>query len=399
MTIIDPTKEFFCTAPWTSMFAHLGTTVPCHANIDTQPRTPTEYFESDFLKGLKEDFVAGRVPSSCRACKNREDVGMRSTRQAILQGGQTATFPSPKARKTIEIHKEDFTVDTPTVVSRLEIRTSNLCNFKCRMCSAPFSSEIAKENEEFPILGSFDDDSVSYTPEGSLEELKKLSLDGIRKLCFTGGEPMLIKQYYDFLDIITERGFSDNIIIELYTNCSVYNPKFIERLQKFITVDFVMSIDGVGATAEYIRKGTVWPIVEANVMKYVKMPAPFQLHFNTAISPYVLLDAANHARFLMKLYEANPDIRTRCYATFKPEPLHFRNMDVESRKRAVEQIDMAIDILTPENFDVIKREYSDIKKTLIEKDPVNPSLFITHTAIYDRVRNEKFEDVFGYKLV
>jgi hypothetical protein len=396
MTIIDPTKEFFCTAPWNGMYAHLGTTIPCHTNGDNQPRTPTEYLQSDFLKGIKEDFVAGRVPPSCRICKDREDLGIRSTRQSSFR-----KIDETDPNRYMEFHKEDFTVDTPTVIRRLELRTSNLCNFKCRMCNSASSSEIARENKEFPILGRFQNtetETISYTADDSLEELKKLALDGIRVLCFTGGEPFVIKQYYDFLDIIIDRGFNENIRIDLFTNCSVYNPKFIERLQKFIKVRFVMSLDGVGATAEYIRKGTVWSTVEANVMKYVKMPEPFQLFFNTAISPYVLLDAANHAQFLMKLYEANPDIRTKCYATVNPEPLHFRNMDIESRKRAVEQIDKAIDILTPENFNIIKKEYSDIKKILIEHEPVNPNLFINFTKIYDAVRNEKFEDVFGYKL-
>jgi sulfatase maturation enzyme AslB (radical SAM superfamily) len=396
MTIIDPMKDFFCTAPWNGMYAHLGTTIPCHTNSDAQPRTPTEYLQSDFLKSIKEDFVAGRVPNSCRVCKDREDLGIRSTRQSTFR-----KIDETDPNRYMKLHKEDFTVDTPTVIRRLELRTSNLCNFKCRMCSSSSSSEIAREIKENPILQMYnphENESVVYTSDQSLEELKKLALEGIQTLCFTGGEPFVIKQYYDFLDILIERGLNENIRIELFTNCSVYNPKFIERLQKFYKVRFVMSLDGVGATAEYIRKGTVWPTVEANALNYAKMEDPFQLFFNTAISPYVLLDAANHAKFLMKLYEINPGIRTKCYATVNPEPLHFRNMDVESRKRAVEQIDKAIDILTPDNFNIIKKEYSDIKKILIEHDPVSPNRFINYTKIYDAVRKEKFEDVFGYKL-
>jgi sulfatase maturation enzyme AslB (radical SAM superfamily) len=302
----------------------------------------------------------------------------------------------------MEIHKEDYTADTPTVIKRLELRTSNLCNFKCRMCNSASSSEIAREVKENPILGMFsmyDTETLSYTPEQSLDELKKLALEGIETLCFTGGEPFVIKQYYDFLDILIERGLTENIRIDVFTNCSVYNPKFIERIAKFRKVRFVMSLDGVGAAAEYIRKGTIWSTVEENALNYAKMREPFQLFFNTAISPYVLLDATNHARFLMKLYEINPGICTKCYATVNPEPLHFRNMDKESRKRAVEQIDQAIEILTPDNFKILRKEYTDIKRTLVEKEPVDPNLFINYTRIFDAVRNEKFEDVFGYKLV
>jgi MoaA/NifB/PqqE/SkfB family radical SAM enzyme len=396
MTIIDPTKEFFCPAPWNGMYAHLGTTIPCHTNTDNQPRTPSEYLESDFLQSLKNDFVAGKVPPSCRICKERENLGIRSTRQSCFR-----KVDETDPNRYLEFHKEDFTVNTPTVVKRLELRTSNLCNFKCRMCNPASSSEIAREVKENPILGmfsSYETESIAYTPDQSLDELKKLALEGIQTLCFTGGEPFVIKQYYDFLDILIERGLTENIRVDLFTNCSVYNPKFIERLEKFYKVRFVMSLDGAGAAAEYIRKGTIWPTVEANALNYAKMGEPFQLFFNTAISPYTLLDAANHARFLMKLYEINPGIRTKCYATVNPEPLHFRNMDMESRKRAVEQIDQAIEILSPENFKIIRKEYTDIKKTLVEKEPVDPNLFINYTRILDAVRNEKFEDVFGYKL-
>jgi len=397
MTIIDPTKEFFCPAPWNGMYAHLNNTLPCHTNINGQKLTPSEYLNSDFLKSLKEDFVAGKVPPSCVICKRREDLGIRSTRQSAFR-----KIDETDPDKYMEFHKEDFTIDTPTVIKRLELRTSNLCNFKCRMCNSASSSELARETKENPILRQFNtskEEEVEYTVESSLDELKGLALEGIRTLCFTGGEPMLIKQYYDFMDILIERNLTENIRLDLFTNCSVYNPKFIERMMKFKSVRFVMSIDGIEKVAEYQRKGTDWKTVEKNIYTFSEMGEPIQLFFNTAISPYVLLDAAAHARFLMKLYEINPGIRTKCYATVNPEALHFRNMDIETRKRAIEQIDQAFEILTVNNFDILKKEYRDIKKHLVENEPVDPNLFSNYTRILDAVRNEKFEDVFGYKLV
>jgi sulfatase maturation enzyme AslB (radical SAM superfamily) len=398
MTIIDPTKEFFCPAPWNGMYCHLNNTKPCHANSGTEQLSPTEYLESDFLKSIKRDFIAGRVPPSCSICKNREDIGIRSTRQSTFR-----KVDEIDPNKYLELDSEDFTVDTPSVIARLELRTSNLCNFKCRMCNSSSSSELAREAKEYPFLNSYfgdnQEESVEYTSDASLEELKKITLDGVRTLCLTGGEPLLIKDYYDFLDVLIERNLNQNINVELFTNCSVYNPKFIDRLEKFKRVRFVMSIDGVGKTAEYARKGTIWSTVEKNIYTFTGMKDPFQIFFNTAISPYVLLDASSHAKFLMKLYEINPGIRTKCYATVTPEPLHFRNMDVQSRKKAVDEIDKALEILTVDNFEILKKEYRGIRKTLVEKDPVDPNSFINYTRILDAIRNEKFEDVFGYKLV
>jgi organic radical activating enzyme len=395
MSIIDPTKEFFCPVPWNGMYHHLDNCKPCHSNGTRLNLSPAEYLKSDFLKSLKEDFVAGRVPPTCHVCKHREDLGVKSTRMSATKNKSEGPFSYKK------YNSEDYTVEKETVISHLELRTSNLCNFKCRMCDPLSSSEIARERNEYPILSTFNvnEEHIRNTKESSFEELKHIALDKLETLCLTGGEPSLIKQYYDFLDLLIEKDLNKNIMVDVFTNCSVYNPLFIERLSKFYKVKFMMSIDGVGKTAEYQRKGTVWETVEKNIYTYVQMKEPFHIYFNTAISPYVLLDASSLAKFLMKLHSMNNNINTKCYATVIPEALHFRNMDLETRKRVIEQIDIAADILTVENFTVIRKEFLDIKRNLIHNEPVNPGLFANYTNILDKIRNEKFEDVFGYKLV
>lgn len=387
---IDPTKTFFCPAPWDQMYHHLDNASPCHTNRNEFGLTPTEYLKSDFLKQLKKDFAEGKIPPSCSMCKEREDLGIKSTRLSIVK--------KRDSQGNFFYNKEDYTADKETVIRRLELRTSNLCNFKCRMCDASSSSQIARERADNPELSYFSGDPVNVTEESSLEELKNIALDGVEVLCLTGGEPMLIKQYYEFLDLLIEKKLTRKIMVELFTNCSVYNPLFIDRLKKFRKVRFVMSIDGVGKTAEYQRKGTDWNVVEQNIYKFVTMSDPFEIYFNTAISPYVLLDASSLASFLMKLQGINDKIRTKCYYTVKPDPLHLTNIDKETRKRIVEQIDIAADILTADNFAVLKKEFLDIKRNLLYTDPINPKLFIKYTDTLDRIRNEKFEDVFGYKL-
>jgi organic radical activating enzyme len=382
-------SDFFCPAPWNSMYYHVDNASPCHTNKNGMNFTPQEYLKSDLLKSMKKDFLEGRVPLSCTICKNREDLGIKSTRQS--------TFVTPEG-KQINFDRSKFTEDAETKVTRLELRLSNLCNFKCRMCNAFSSSEIAREIKEFPILAKHSGENIVSSTIDSIEELKKIALDGIRVLCFTGGEPLLIKSYYDFLDLLIEKGYNENIIVEIFSNCSVYNPIFIEKLYKFKKVRFVMSIDGVGKTAEYQRKGTNWSVVEKNLYKYTQLPEPFTPFFNTAISPYVLLDVSSLAKFLMELYEMNNALGAKCYSTVKPEALHFRNMDKHSRSIAIEQIDKAVKILNVDNFYIFKKELLNIKKNLVENEPSDPNLFFNFTRILDAIRNEKFEEVFGYKL-
>lgn len=383
-------SDFFCPAPWRGLYQHNNNASPCHTNRNHLGLSPKEYLNSDFLKSLKEDFMEGIVPPSCYICYERESLGIKSTRQSVL----TKHLGSKELYK-----REDFSVEQKTSISRLELRTSNLCNFKCRMCDASSSSEIAREYMEINKDESIKENGYIFSSDDKvIQELKDLTLDSVRLLCLTGGEPLLNKQYYEFLDLLIEKELTKNITIELFTNCSVYNPLFIERLNKFHKVRFIMSIDGVGKTAEYQRKGTVWKTVEQNIYKFVVMPKPFEICYNTAISPYVLLDVSSLAKFLMKLYEMNGEIGTRCYSTIKPDPLNFMNMDKETRKRSVEQIDKACEILTVDNFFILKKELLNIKRNLVEKEPVEPELFIKYTERMDRIRNEKFEDVFGYKL-
>jgi organic radical activating enzyme len=381
VNIVTYEKDFFCPAPWDQLYYHVNSASPCHLIRQTK-LTPSEYFKSDWLRDLKQNFIDSKIPEPCMLCKKREDLGLKSTRGMMyknLGNGERI------------IDKDLYTQESKHDTFRLEIRSSNLCNFKCRMCDAESSSEIAKE-QNIPY--------VNYSTENVVEELKKITLDSVRIVCFTGGEPMLIKQYYEFMDLLIDKKLNDKTRIELFTNCSVYNPLFMERLVQFKKIGFVMSIDAVGKTAEYIRNGTIWETVEKNIFKFTEMfNTDLQnLYFNTAISSYVLLDVSSLAKFLMKLYSINKNIQTKCYTVIGPDHLHFLNLNSELRKKAINEIDMAINILNVENFDIFTKELKGIKKQLEIAPPRNELNFIKYTLILDKKRNESFENVFGYKL-
>lgn len=351
--------------------------------------SPNEYIKSDWLKKIKQDFVNGVVPASCNSCKSREDQGLRSTRGTIWK------FHNISEGAELDISK--YSIEQETSPRRIEVRFSNLCNFKCRMCNEGSSSEIAKEQQSISIPiylnGSTTDSSITKSADSDIEELKQICFDkNLYKVVFTGGEPLLIKEYYDFMDFLIDNKLNESIGIELFTNCSVYNPKFVERLLQFKRVDFIMSIDGVGKTAEYQRHGTNWDVVRENILKF--NASPFDISFNTAISSYVLLDVSSLAKFLMELYANNNNINTRCYSVHKDQALHHRFMNLNLRKIAINEIDKAISILTPENFKIFVTELKTIKHNLENTDPTTPSKFTNFTRNLDLIRNESFEDTF-----
>ena len=390
-------ESFFCPAPWMSMYYHENTASPCHVSLQKQKMSPQEYLDSDWLRQIKCDMKNGIVPDNCKICYDKESRGLKSTRQSESrdrEGRDPLRFPNNY------VDPDFFAANDETSISRLELRSSNLCNFKCRMCNSDSSSEWQKEIEKFPSLKKLTVGDLfteySVTSSDNFDHLKTLSLDNCRLVCFTGGEPLLIKHYYEFMDHMIEKGYNETVGLEFFTNCSVWNPLFIDRIMMFKEVRVIMSIDAYGKTAEYQRHGTDWKIVEENILKFVKLPK--RIFFNSAISAYTLLDFHNHAKFLMRLYEANPNLGTRCYSVTAPFQLHFVNLNEELRARALEEIDKSLEILTPSTFDIMKKELNAIKNHIMSTKPERPDLFVSYTKALDLVRNEKFQDVFGYKL-
>lgn len=381
-------NDKFCPQPWKSVYFQINASSPCHCIRHFDHTSPIQYGESNKLRAMKQKFLNNEFPSECRPCEFRESVGLKSTRKESISSLKEigGTYSS-----------EHFNLDDEFKPVRLELRFSNLCNYKCRMCEPYSSSEIAKElieHEGFSFK-DFPNQSVLYTNQSHIDEFKQLA-PNLKSIDLTGGEPFLIKEYYEYLDYLIENGYNKNIEIDTFTNCSVYNPIMIEKFHKFRSVRFVVSIDGVGKTAEYIRHGTKWETVRENALRFAKLP--FNFYFNTAISQYTLLDMSNLAKFLMELYEANNNIKTKCYAVILPKLLNFINMPLHHRGRASDEIDKAVEILTPSNFDIIKKEILGMKKVLQETIPKDDKGYIEFTEKLDKRRNENFEDVFGISL-
>lgn len=400
-------ETVMCPNPWAAVYYQINSPSPCHLiRNGLMNMTMEEYVNSEWLVDIKQKLISGIRPEECKNCKSKEALGLKSTRGAAWGYYNIGEEPYLEDKW---FHK--LTVETPTKPRRLELRFSNLCNMKCRMCDESSSSEIAKENQKYN-LGSnlynnpdnifFKDttESVLRITDDNIEGLRNIELlSELRKVCFTGGEPFLIKGYYDYLDFLIEHGFHERIELELFTNVSVYNKLFVDRLMKFTKVEFTMSIDGVGKTAEYIRSGTDWATVEKNTLMYNSMPKPMLSIINVAISIYVLMDVSKLALFLMKLYNENNRISIKCYSVLAPE-LRFTSAPKHIKEHIMREIDLAVDILDCPNFAIFKNELLNLRPTLEQPvSPDNVQKFIEFTQTYDKNRNESFEDTFGIPLI
>jgi molybdenum cofactor biosynthesis enzyme MoaA len=97
------------------------------------------------------------------------------------------------------------------------------------------------------------------------------NLDAIRYLEFTGGEPFMIEENFDFLRRLVETGHAGQIEIHYHTNGTVWPEQAEHIWSNFRLVEIAFSIDDVGARFEYQRAGASWDAVCNNIERFKQL--------------------------------------------------------------------------------------------------------------------------------
>ena len=373
MAYIEPTANNYCPLPFSGLFYQNNSASSC-CTMSTERFSPKEYLASEGTKKLQQDFIEGKQPKKCDSCWIKERNGSKSIRKY---------FTEPRDLTTI---------------THMELRESNLCNFSCRMCNASDSVVIDREVKSNPELQAFF--TINHdkpTTKENWDEILEL-VKGVTSINLTGGEPMLMKRYYDFLDylIAIEK---QEITLNIYTNGSVYNPIFIEKLLKFPNATLLFSIDATGKIAEYQRRGTVWDNVKNNIVRYMDLPINIKIH--STITAYSILGMSDLADFFVELNETKRKANLREFTAHIlriPKALEFTNLNLELRAIAINQIDMAIKKLSNRLFRIYVRELRSARNQLITRKDCNYNSFVNMTKTLDKVRNESFQEIFGYLI-
>lgn len=341
-------NNFFCPAPWRSMFYHVNKVSVCCISSKQFDMSPTEFQNSEYLKNLRQKFLDGEYDDTCSACKKLEDAGLQSIREHMVAlYGDTATPDN------IE-----------TELDYMELRTSNLCNFQCKMCNAQNSSLIAG--------------SVTNISEDNFQTILKLA-ENLKHLTLTGGEPMLIKHYYELLDHLVSLDKSD-LTLKIYTNASVYNPVFVEKILKFNTY-LHLSIDAVGNTAENLRVGTNWKVVDENINKFLQLP--LKIIFHTTITGPALEDIHSLAQYFVDISKKYPNCKFLAHTVRAPVHMAVAHIPKNKRLATIDSIDQALNILTDPMFTQLRAQLISCKRVIVSTmQTPKPTLNDTHQCLY-----------------
>jgi MoaA/NifB/PqqE/SkfB family radical SAM enzyme len=269
----------FCVLPWVSLeTSPIGTVRPCCLADDELLDNDGNKFNlntasfgsiqnSNSMRQLRQDFLDQKQPQTCRKCWREERSGRTSKRMHTLD------------RLKHMLPDQEWTVDAKPLIF-LDLKLGNICNLKCRICGSWSSSTFA--TEELQFLGSDENRKQNHhyqmLKQGAWprenptfwNEIDQVS-DQIRYIEFTGGEPFMIREHFDMLQGLIDRGIAHNIEIHYNTNGTQYPENAEDIWQYFKHVEIAFSIDDVGARFEYQRSNAVWSEVCVNIEKFRDM--------------------------------------------------------------------------------------------------------------------------------
>lgn len=255
---VTNTHDTFCVLPWMHLYVGPDSNVlPCcvadrrypMGNVNEQ--SIDSIVKSDQFNTLRKNMLNNLRSKECSYCYSKEDSGLPSHRRY-----HNARW---------KISAKNAVIDTFNPVY-LDIRLSNVCNLKCRMCSSYFSSAIAAEEAKIFNVKNTTAVLNLKNQDSTLKEILSY-LPSVEKIYFAGGEPLLSKEHYIILQSLIDCGNADLEITynTNFTTLKYQNYSVLDLWPKFSNITIGASLDAYGIEAEYIRQGTNWEGIEKNL--------------------------------------------------------------------------------------------------------------------------------------
>ena len=230
----------FCVLPWVSLEASpIGTVRPCCLADDEIVDSHSVKFNlnsaqfadiqnSEYMYQLRQAFLAGQQPATCRKCWSEESAGRTSKRMHTLD-----------RLKHMNLGHE-WTQDAKPLMF-LDLKLGNICNLKCRICG-PWSSSSFAVEEIAHSVDAHSKNSYAYQmlragrwPRENESFWNQIDqcLGDIRYIEFTGGEPFMIEEHFEMLQGIVDRGIAHQVEIHYNTNGTHWPEQAPEIWQHF----------------------------------------------------------------------------------------------------------------------------------------------------------------------
>jgi len=229
------------------------------------PGTLKDHWNSEYMKGIRRDLMAGKEIPQCQVCNNK------LLNVSIYRDYFNKTLFPNKIDEAFEKTRDDVYTEMKPI--SFDYRIKNLCNFKCRMCGDQLSSSWEAERR---AMGDYDQEEntdfwaqkknkpaiETFQREVAEKELWEAVKNGtIEEIYWVGGEPLMWEIHWEIMQYLIDHDLAKNVWIRYNTNFSRTTYKHWDlrnMLPHFKMVQICASIDGTGDIVEYVRHGIKW---------------------------------------------------------------------------------------------------------------------------------------------
>ena len=272
--------ETLCLAPWTHTYLSPQTErrMCCASRepaqnfqqyIDTAsgtgkyiPLTLDQHWNSDHMRSVRRRMLAGETLPECEVCNDK----LLNT--SVYRDYFWHLF---KHKYEDIINNTDEDGGTTLTPVSWDYRFSNLCNFKCRMCGDMLSSSWESEQAQHGMIDRSNPKNNWMIPEvrQSISQFQDTQVEAefaqaveehrVEEVYWVGGEPLMYEQHWRYMRRIVELNdggrvyarYNTNLSRVDYRGCNLYR----DILSHIRDWQICASLDGTGATGEYIRTG------------------------------------------------------------------------------------------------------------------------------------------------
>ena len=292
--ILKKQKEIsstFCVLPWLHMATRTwGAVTPCCVGEPLKENlndgTFSSAWNSPSMKRLRTAMLNGHQSSICNRCYKEEKAGVASHR--VRSNSYWKDYYS--FNQFVEETDEEGFFKGKAIY--LDMRYGNKCNLECTMCSPqetvrwePLSKKIKDNTNNLFIKMYFGahhrfiktaKSKLWYEREEIKEDIYK-QIPYLKRVTIAGGEPLLIKEHYHFLDECISQGYSQQISLHYHTNGTVLGEDLFERWKNFESVMVFISLDDIKDRNRYIRYPCSWDKIEKN-LELIDKKSPKNVH-------------------------------------------------------------------------------------------------------------------------
>lgn len=321
-------KDTFCYLPFGSVAIEPdGTLKPCCIAKPFKESINSTNFDSidDLVnsppyKRIRKEMLQGTAPFECDECFVYKNQHREASNREYV-----------KEINDVDLYNEDYSVNK---IVYTDLRLSNTCNLKCRMCCHNLSSSWYEFWGYIQNNPDYLENNTKFikAADDSIKKFSNQNINDIKKIYLAGGEPFITPSTYELLDRFSDEQAS-NVTVLVNTNLSTLEFKgenVLDKLKRFKYIEIACSCDGYGEIGEFQRPGFKTQRFFSNFKKLIDLAEKynkFEISIDYTISTINMYHVFDFIKYVHNNYIHADNIRFH-HVT---EPIYFAPGNIKEK--------------------------------------------------------------------